>query len=734
MNVKEEFNRLIPDQGIRDYILGSLGDNPFSENQNSYDMMDRIVNLSFLYAFSCYIDARNRGFRITEHNANSARVVGTFDKVFSEHPIQNELVQFVLFDIYFDFLLGGDSKLKKIFPLCMDCNASEDFHLDWYFSVINQSRESSRFSAGGFEETDEKLIKLIKAFPFLRDAKLRFDEESGWYVFEIEKNDIFKNGLVYTYGLIHKMKVGRKRELFFNLTSIENGTLRYESLKRSQLWSLSSDFADAVPEVLSPTESEDGSGTMQLLLPWDLESMYTYLNPALLRNKRQSARSSQIYSINYKYIKHLALSISDALGREAYTASDNYARFLSAFGKKNTAQDIDSAVLTALIANGPSRVLQTLIQGDKGIAYQILKNLKGRLGVALKEKRIPASPLEFEREIDSMIEFEQIRGADNVPVKTEAYNRQKNALRVEVMSDYILSVISSVNKGFPIRFYGKIGQSAESLKISEKESLLHTINDTLGIILKRIICFYTGIFAFGKEKRGYDAISEYRLPTKEKIRQSQKACNDAFVEAARNAWLAIKDDKSIKAIIEALWELCKKCKDGDGKNYGRSEESTSLYTVLGKYNIITPELFAKNVEIDKGISDLNENSSSDVLEAWRQKSIEIIRFLTTGDFEKVEGDAPDQPFLKAIAPSMATFYRMENGTDGYNAATFFLTIDATGSNTTDYLYEIMVLSEFEYDMSKKYYCLPNVLRVEEKWWVDPLMIECDLVDNIFKEE
>ena len=732
MKIKEEFDRLIADQGIKDYILGSLGDAPFSDILSLYDIMDRVVNLAFMYAFSCYVDARNRGYAVVDHNANSARVVKTLEKIFTEHPIKNELVQFVLFDIHFDFLLGGESRLKKVMPLCMDCNSAEDFHLDWYFSVINQSRDSSRTAFGNFEETDERLVRLIKFFPFLRDTKLRFDEESGWYVFEVEKNEIFKNGLVYTYGLIHKLREGRRKNFFFNLASVENGAMRYEHLKRSQIWHLSADFADVVPDVLVPeiVVSEQTS-SFRYLLPWDAESMYTYLNPALLQDKKGIARSTQIYSINYKYIKHLALAISDALGRDSYVGSDGYIRFLTAFGQRDTSKDIDSVVLTALISHGPSRVLNVLIKEDKSLAYQILKNIKKRLGVALKEKEVPKTGQDFEKEIDAMIEFEQIKGVDNEPVKTEAYKRQKNNLRVEAMTDYILSIISSVNKGFPIRFTGQIGQSAETLKLSETDSVCHTITDTLGIILKRIICFYTGVFAFGKEKRDYDAISEYSLPTKEKIRESQRKCNEAFVAAATEAWSNIKEVRSIKAIVEKLWDLCKRCDDNDPKKF---EDRMDLYTVLGKYSIITPELFAKKVEIDKGIADLSENSSPDVIEAWRQKAIAIIRFLTTGVFEKVEGDAPEQPFLKAIVPSMATFYRMENGTDGYNAATFFLTIDATGDRTTDYLYEIMVLSEFEYDMRKKYYCLPNVLRVEQKWWVDPLMIECDLVDNIFKEE
>ena len=44
-----------------------------------------------------------------------------------------------------------------------------------------------------------------------------------------------------------------------------------------------------------------------------------------------------------------------------------------------------------------------------------------------------------------------------------------------------------------------------------------------------------------------------------------------------------------------------------------------------------------------------------------------------------------------------------------------------------------MLSEFVYDRSEVYYCVPNVLRSNYKWWIDPILISFRDFNNIFSD-
>lgn len=737
-----DLKRLIPDDGIRNYIVeNTWGDDPFGDAKNYYIMMDAIVNLSFIYSFSCFIDVRNRNVStkgelgildkcIHNGNANSLRVIRTLDKIFSDYPISNELIQFVLFDIQFDFLLGEESKLTNYFPNCVQTSM---FHLNDYFTMINQSRFTERYFDYDITTLEEKLIDLISFFSFLSKTKLEYDVESGWYVFKIHSNAIFTNGIVYTYGLINRLKVTRKKSKFFYLTDINKQILRYENLRGSQKCLLTGDISQKALDIIEkPYE-----------LPWDVESVYTYLAPKLLETKNNNSLGNyHLYNVNYKYLKHLSLAISDALGRDDY--KESYIKLQNEFpdtiSHLQDRNDIDLAVLMLLIENSPSIILNALISMDAKIAYRIIINLKYRLGVIIEDKiNFINSRNDFEEYIDNLIEFDQMQIGSR-SIETDVGRLLKEKLRIEAKTNFILSLLSSIdNKGI-FKSSNLLGQSLESLekenatKNSNGDYLWQTVTVTLGTILKRLICFYTGIFAYGKNKIKYDAISEYKLPSKDMIQQYQRDCQKEFEEEARKKWTEIKGITDLIEVLKLFIEICEKCKDYDDSYQGRSNESRCLYAVLGKYHIIDMDAFKKEIPNIDTIEPLTANSSDNTIRWWLKEAIRMIRFFATGTFEDLTDGQLSEYFLNSINPMVASVYRSNSGRDGYDATTFFLTMDVRGNNLVDFQYEINILSEFTYDMNTKYYCLPNILRSNEKWWIDPLLINCNIIDNIFQGE
>lgn len=733
-----EFEQKIPDAGIREFIVETIfGDNKFGSSLNYYEAMDNIVTLAFLYSFCCYLELRNstvnREGNIrkiealrTSGNANSKRVASIFDKIYTDHPITDELMQFVLLDIQFDAFLGFDSKLRTYFPLCIN-SFSDDFNLTEIFSMINKYHISSRDQDITIDALAKKFSDLIDFFPFLSKTQLVYDKESGWYAFKIKPGTNFENGIIHTYGVIQRFKCGKTKNRYFYLSSIKKEMLRYDNAKGCIKCILNGDASSPYPEIIEKPYEINA----------DLESIATYLNPNI-QNYDVAGRgyATQIYSINYKYIKHLALAISDALGRPVYKeVVEHLKTIFKSTSEKNDSHDLDTFVLMLLIENSPIRVLNVLIAKNQQIAFEIIKNLKSRLGRSDDGINIPLNDAEaFENIFDNSIK-------EHLGDCSEMSKELLNECKAELKTDLILRFVSAVNNSTSFHFSTRLKQGIESLdsisknfNSSSNEILYRTIANNLCSIIKRITCFYAGVIGYGKYKIEYDSISEFRLPSQEEIAQYQKNCLAEFVKEAKNKWLEIKEEKNVKKVIELFVELCAKCSDSASNNrQGRSDESFRLHSVVGKYGIINIEKFKEEIDFDN-VSELTTDLSKESLRWWLEKAIRIVRFLATGSFENTAADNLSRAFIRTINPILASFYRINNSRDGHNSAVFFLTMDANYDHNIDFQKEINVLSEFNYNMNKKYYCLPNVSRADDSWWIDPLLVDCDSFDKIFEEK
>lgn len=744
----QKFELLIPDAGIRDFITETIyGEAKFDTDSGYYEAIDNIITLAFLYSFCCYLELRNSSYNkegkedivdryLKNGNANCKRIIGIFEKIYTDHPITDALIQFVLLDIQFDLLLGADSKLYNFFPSCANTNA---LNLTEYFSMINQYHVSSREQNYTIDELSNKLEELIEFFPFLKKSSLEYDNESGWYVFKVKKCPHFENGIVHTFGTIHRFKISRKSNPFFYLSSIKKDLyLRYENAKGSIRCVLNDNIDENNPEVIVNEEYNS-----------DLETIATYLNPGIQTfDVAGRGYATQLYSINYKYIKHLALAISDALGRTVFndtvkelkgvfydSASTKLKGELDGLDHKDYSLNLDLLVLMLLIENSPIRVLNVLIKSNQTIAFEIIKNLKNRLGNSIDNNsfKIPyVDADEFDKEIEEGIKSQL--GDSYAEMSEELLDECK----AELKTDLIIRMVSAINNNTSFHFSNRLKEGLESLtsidaQTSSKEVLYRIISHNLCAIFKRLICFYAGVFGFGKYKVEYDVASEYHLPSSSEIQEYQKNCLNEFKKEALQAWKTIKEEKNVKKIIEAFINLCSKCNDSDDSHrQGRSDESFRLHSVLGKYSIMNIEKFKNEINFDS-ISELTTDLSTDNLKWWHEKAIRLVRFFATGSFEATATKDLSRAFIRTINPILASFYRINNSRDGYNSAVFFLTMDANNDRNIDYQKEINVLSEFNYDMNKKYYCLPNVSRSDDKWWIDPLLVDCDIFDSIFKE-
>ena len=734
---KEELIKLFPDRGIRSYIFEAAGlDFNIEEGNFSWDLQKyyiafhNLLNLAFIYAFSCFqtIVNFNNGtnyslnYYLENGNSNSRRVLNTMRKIYKESSISAELMQFILMDIYFDFRMGEESRLSEMFPQFF---SNKKINLAEIFNWVNNSMFSSRYEGCTKDEAEQAFRDLRLAMPFLRSTKLLFDEKSNWYYFDTDPSDTFRLGKIYTFGIIDKIALNPMRSYFYYVSEINLNSVKYEDVSQSR-------FCVCKLSSLDTEMSRNASNGIRkpYVINRDMESFVSYLNPDIQYDVQKTEIIEpfikQIYQVNYKYVKNLGLALSDAITRDSYAGKidalvDAFKLlYPELFKEKN--RDWDTIFTMLLIELGPSRVLETLFTVIEDIGYRICINLINRFGDVIADNfggKTLTKPTDF----DDLVEehFEQFIKANDL-VNTEKIRKR---LIIEIKVKIILSAIvkamgeekgtSYQEKG--VHRYASILDSDDDISI--KDSYVLSVYRTF---LMKIICFYEGLFAYSKEKYTYDAhnciLSDLEL------KELKEACEKSFKNAVIHKYNEIKNIKSCGELLRLFIQLAKDCYSIEGNN-SNSDASKDLYHLLGRRSVFDVEKWNKEAaenEIDVNVDDDNW---------WVKKAIPVMRYFTTGKFSKGNKEIN---LFKAVYPIVGNYYKLSKNQDEYDTAMFSLEIDANQNGSGDFFNNVGFLSEFEFKINKQYYCLPNILRSTKKRWIDPFTIECSIFDDIFEEE
>lgn len=762
MITQQEFERLIPDKGIRDYLTTGIDrDNMLAEVLDFVPLYQNIINLAFIYAFSCYLDLKNNSQdgeilnlekAKKKANANTQRVLRTMEHIYGRYPLSFDLIQFILADIHYDFIQGDTACLYKFFPNCVSSGQywdEKDVGLNDYFTFINENMESSRVEKDPLgnpftlDSACQYLRLLIGFFPFLATTSLEYDETVGWYVFKIQnyRGKMFRGGIVDTFDLVRKF--GNKSPYFCFLSKIEKDTLRYETPRMNKFI-----VCPMVGVAGTGSFTADGSALKKPFeIPTDYETVMSYFSNEGCKsgNKKNDFGASieQLFNINYKYMKNLALAIADVIGKRDYShvgarlkntferkykhAFESYNNFESDSTQEN--KNWDSIIIILLIEAGPTAVLQEIFYelNDKGDS-EVLINIKRRFRGMLTG---PICDVEDGDDFTEMaIEFLGERYIKNaVGDELVRYNAE---LIAKAKTRIILSAIASAEQKDPldsqdyfhtdnISQHIILLEASRNSPTSEKCKLVeHALGDTL----RRLICFYKGIFKYGKEKIKYDNATRRKLLKPAEIKQYQKNAENAFLEEVKSSFEELKDTASAVELLHRFVQLCDDCCSSEvSVARQRSSESRQLYAVLGKNYIMNKAAFEKIIDL-KTVNDINcEN-----IDWWLDTAIRILQFLSTGVYGKL---IPQSCSYHAIAPMVASYNNHNDSKDGYDTATFALIFDANELNGKGM--EINMLSEFYYEISMRYYCLPNIVRSNNKWWIDPFVIKCADFDSIFME-
>ena len=741
MDTGKFFREKVPDRYIRRYIGGdAVGKSCFDIASNYYELYCNALNLTFIYAYSTYRKAKDNGDiggSYSEYNANFKRVIDIFDDIYVKYSVSFELMQYVLLDIFYDYLRGQDSEFADIMPDIFR-TGNKNFKLFKYLQFIKNWQNSARYSELTLDDASAYFVDMIDNLPFLSKYKLVYSNSFEDFVFRPINNedesddDILLNHMIITMGEDPAVKF-----FYLETVTVKNNRLDLSYQNPSQ-------NKRCILPVGDLKEGEEGVRS-------SAKSYYNEITGndlAFRENEQRTAEICNVYLVKYKYFKNLALAISDCIGIEEFSKSKK--DLFNAFGAKYPAAFVkidpalnkfdednynwDNVILMLLIETSPTQVLKQLISDNQNICYKIISNLNLRFNSLLpeignlskKELKAKADSLIYPKH-NGMFNYVNISGE----IETVREHMLTNAM-VEVIMSSLVSLIGKSNDRKYV-FSSDIQTNIAALRnVSDAMSSTEQnkiISITLGETIRRLICFYEGMFAYGEEKQKYEMVAGTKILQEDEIYKHQQRAEQSFIAQAAKVSkeFAVKHDDenyNMGELFSKFLETCKKCYSSDKSIMEIYKNGKYIHLLLGRHEIAN----VSGVEylFNKFLDAESRNVISECIDA----AIEILEFFRTGEISR-QSTGNDELSLKAIYPYLASYDNSKTNNDGCSVADFNIGLDTNMNGIVDKNKEIKVLTEFSYDMNEYYYCLPNIYRSNRNWWVDPFIIDCSTFNDIF---
>lgn len=758
------FESEITDENIRRYIFGAKA---YKEKilwqTRSYPVyFNNALTLAFYFVYACYRCDMNEGYgdmeNLTSHNAK--RIKNSLENALVRYPITPELIQFVLTDVQFELAQGDSSKLRNVFTkLC--ATSPEGFNFNPYFSVIAEYNQSpSRFQRDQ-EELWVMFRDLLDTLTFLKDYALLQDAPDAFrfcthraaamlargsapskrdrYCDMPMDHLLFLDDSKYFGGIyrLFSLDKGEKTvdgnsELILNLRYFTPGN------DRSLLFSLPEEAAKGESHLYRQRVRDVYSETVGMDFVQDKEEF---------PSKKNANSIDQIHAVNYRHVKNLALAISDALS----SSSSNNKTFLyrkfhkeypDIFERRGTDSDADiceeldwdSVVIMLLIEISPKVVLENIIRRDRDLFFKICANLHARSYDPEKLSVFALDKPVLEDVVNKLSAAKFILGEAGGFGKLPT-EKTYSKLFPRAATMLILSKLNDMDEDDAEESLIYTGNLQNNIALLERASTEFDLEKglryaciILGETVKHTICFYEGLFAYGKAKSELSKKTAGKTLSRKALLEQQKKLETEFLKAARAkaetlpAEVAV-DTKNALKLLDLFVEFCGKCTLKDGMIL---ENSKHLYAAVGKYEVVDLRRF------DTMAAQLMGHRGTDPtsVKAWVDTTLEILEFFATG---AMPDTTMDNDLFNAVYPFTAVFNRRKENQDGYKTVNFSLNIDTDEESPVLKPLDINVLSEFVYDRSEVYYCVPNVLRSNFKWWIDPILISFRDFNNIFSD-
>ena len=736
----KKIGRYIRDEGTREFLFdGEFGKDTFLTTvYGIYKSYSNLFTLTFALIYSKYRKWKTENPDLNpdklEKFNSYMRITKTFSGLFREKALGFSIIEPTIIDaqldIYYDGIIAKDMGMQEYL------GRDVDNRFAYYVRCAELARRSSRLldmKEDILAKYDE-LVDLLSLFPYLQDIELVTQPLLGG---RYGTPYLYDGGEKYEFDGVSKVilrldGLSSEEELdtCFSLIAVDGRfyylqNARFEAtdgksrdvlyLGYSRLGIEDSEFH------LAATACEDfvgNDGDLGLVGPKAVSAV----SRDLRFNSREEGETSLLrdfYSINYRYIKQLAMAVSDIL------TDDVRLRLKTHYGQKHPALFAgglwDSIVVVLLVKESATGVLQFLFTNFPALYDRLLHSLQSRFGSdifgieRLREEIDGEVATAFERWCVQYL-GENTTGNEIIG---DVIEEQRAVITAEVRSLQIVAYLSELtcadeldDKSFKNKYPLNINSHIKMLELlltSPDLPLARKREKVRSIVfrtLKSLYIFYCGFFRYAAVKDAYRNASQDVVMSLKQIDEFQHQADREFRQEVqrqkkRLASLESNDVAAILREIEVLNDDCIFALGNEGKLRRRL-----LRECLGRYQLLDFSMIAPLAML----TDLKE-ADEEALSARIGAILEIYRYLQNG---KEEGSG-----LEGIYPYVGTFEYAQETRDGYRIAHFSISSPASRHEL-----DIEMISDFRCTINTKYYCMPNQMCSNNgiKLWIEPTLI------------
>lgn len=664
----------------------------------------RLLSVSFTMFYCVYVYEKKNNLKTGILND---RVRKHFSKLYYSNNITLDLLFFILMELQIESQNSKNSELKYFI--------NNSFSLSYWKEIFKHQIMNDR-ELKDMGEMLESFELTLNALPFTKITKIA-DEEEG-LSFNVKKGRVL-NMNIPSYGLILLDNQQFKYKILDSLTLTDG---EYNAVYK---------FLSINPEYTLP-EVIDRKSNLQSVLEVNFAVKHRTNNDGILISK--------LYGSNFDRIRLLALAISDIVSENDLIEDRVKEQFESlevfktgVHASSSTNMTLDNMVTILIIENGPSEVLQYVLDDFEITFNRILENLAMRMDT---EGELPKVLEKYHFERRKLVRRYNNDKFTSSQKREEWVNRHKRDLMIQSIVMYVSHqeeeyhhLVESIHmrKTHFVELYKS--KKNIDLKIKEANYIFERTFAFLNI-------FYSGLIGYAEAEVEFETLTEKSGQYNENNAEAkQEVCEAAFVKAATD-WVTNYNNqgKSLGSLMSHFQQMMLSTFEIRNHKLNVKKSGRALEKVIGRYKIGNCQAFSSlisggdNVTLQSMVNNFKHFYTKvilkDDLRTGFERGFKIFEFLMNNRLDIDRDIFSTELSHMPIYPLVIEFSMKKKMKDGYSISSY--TVKGLESNAVD----VKILSSKQHHENEHYYCIPNVTSSSEFWWIDPFFIKCSKVDSI----
>ena len=717
--IAERLNKNVKDKKFKELLFGM--EELEAEDLEGLGTIYKLLIFSFMFEFIKYKYNKIHDVKLVS-TQNSKRVYDAFDKIYETEKVEISLINYVLKEILIDeYNRQRNSDFHNTF---ISTGKTELLNI---YKAIKVWQNSIKKSEKNKEVLAEYLNYVVNMFRGMNDIILKEDEAGNLLFY-------FKGVEYPSYGLI--IKENHELYYLFDCENIDTSKVRLIYKKFG--------YDNAIYDIEMP--SKDFNKQIQ---------------------KRPSKNAKNILIKNtfpkeYGYLNNLTLAIADIITdftkeelfikyRENYPyifSMDDSINVKEVDFEKANISNWDEVISMLILEISPTDFLMNILKGDGNYFRALTEGLATRYGNDEMVNTIQSNMKRYEKSVRLMAESfdESLKNDMNI------YNEIKQKCMIKSIMEGLSSTENISDFSYNCDFIGTLDMFKEHIEDLKKSKEKVTgkvleINKLVEKTLRYVLCFYKGVVAYGEAKQ--NLLNDRTNDEDFDINKDYQICENAFFEAVDRAIKTCKSH-SFGTLVGDIRNFSKELYENNNGRINVTEKGKILNSLIGRNNLFNLDVFEKIISF----------SGDEIIKADGKKDItDIILFMNIAKHDKPEypsltesgfrifikhvlmllnflmynDESPedDKNYItrNPIYPYVVSYSLSVENRDGIKIPKFSVILNDRDGDSI----EKKILSGVDYDITDKYYCLPNFSTSNEYWWIEPFLISASKFDRIMRD-